>query len=55
MLTFDANLAARARTPVDSISTRICWDTGHGANKNADAFVDCVVAITGHPGARSER
>ena len=40
MLTFDANLAARAEPLGDSISTRICWDTGHGANKDADAFLD---------------
>ena len=43
-----ANLAARTRALGDSTNTRLYWDAGHGANEDADAFLDWIASITGY-------
>jgi acetyl esterase/lipase len=48
-LTVVANLSAAVEALGDSVSTRMYWDAGHGANEDADAFLDWISAITAYP------
>lgn len=43
-----ANLAAQTESLGDSTSLRLYWDAGHGANEDAEAFLDWISTITGY-------
>jgi acetyl esterase/lipase len=42
------NLDATLRRLGDRVNTRFYWDAGHGANEDADAFLDWIATVTGH-------
>lgn len=45
-LTIVGNLDAAARGLGDTVSTRIYWDAGHGANLDAEKFIDWIGQVT---------
>ncbi|WP_210258507.1 MULTISPECIES: subtype B tannase [unclassified Devosia] len=48
-LTVVGNLTAAAQKLGDDVDTAFYWDAGHGANEDADAFIDWIGVITGYP------
>jgi len=45
-LTILANLGAAAARAGDTVDLRYYWDAGHGANEDAEAFIDWIKAIS---------
>lgn len=46
-----ANLAAAAESLGDGLDARMYWDAGHGANQDADTFMEWISTITGYSAA----